>query len=229
MRTKLNELKKVEREFRNYSNELFKTEHSDGNVYLKKFNNYIHENSIIYEIIKEFDNANVDLNDFIYKDPWLRLIIPEDEKLHYKYILAYIKWLIDNEVNFIGEFQMYKGKRKFNESIQLALNDVVKPLYSFISREIINKITELESSISEKEEQIHSVVNIEHQYNGDKIGIQDNSINKNGGDITQGDNNKTAKIKFYKKEGFWSGVISGIIVGLAVWGIEELIKFLITL
>lgn len=41
--------------------------------------------------------------------------------------------------------------------------------------------------------------------------------------------NKTIHKKFYQKEGFWTGVISGIIVGLAVWGIQELIKFLINL
>ena len=41
--------------------------------------------------------------------------------------------------------------------------------------------------------------------------------------------NKTTYKKFYRKDGFWTGVISGIIVGLAVWGIQELIKFLVNL
>lgn len=36
-----------------------------------------------------------------------------------------------------------------------------------------------------------------------------------------------SRMKFYQKEGFWPGVLSGIIVGLAVWGIQELIKYLI--
>lgn len=230
MRTELNELKKVEREFRNLSNELFSTEYNDGNVYLKKFNNYIRENLIIYEIIREFDNSNVDLNVFIFKDPHFRMIIPEDEKTHYKYIITYIKWLIDNNVKLTSEFIFYKGNKKFNQCIQLALKELVRPLYSYILRELINKIETLESTIKEKEELAFSVYNIENQHNGDNIGIQDNSLNKVGGDIVQGDNNKkSTKVKFYQKEGFWSGVLSGIIVGLVVWGIEELIKFLVNL
>lgn len=60
-----------------------------------------------------------------------------------------------------------------------------------------------------------SISNIGNEYNNSQV---DNSVNKS-----------TAEIKrFYQKEGFWGGVLTGVISSLIssgiIWGITELVK-----
>ena len=241
MRNKLNELKKVERELRGIVSTLFETETSDGNLYLIKFNEYINNNSVIKEIVRDYIDKDINLNDFIYKTDfgYIQFDIPVDESLHYKYILKYISHLIENKIVLVREFSHYKNKKTYNDCIQLALKDLINPLYSYISRELMSKIEDLESKIREEEIKSHGDFiigdvakngGVFNKETGDKISNHHNTSNNANGDLVQGDNNKkVVKQKFYQKEGFWTGVLSGIIVGLAVWGIQELIKFLINL
>lgn len=227
MSNRLNELRKTEREFREVSTNLFNTEYTDGLFTLIKFNEFIHKNNDVEEIIKEYDDPNVDLSDYIIKGDNLlftQFDKPTEDALHYKYILKYLSSLIENAVDLRVEFNFYKLHKKYNDAIQSALKDIFTPLYSYVKRELIAKI-EIEENI-EKEETKH----VGDIYYGD-VAKEGGVLNKAGrviknGDVIQGNNN-TVKKRFYQKEGFWSGVISGIIVGLACWGIEELIKYLI--
>lgn len=238
MSNRLNELRKTEREFREVSSNLFNTEHTDGLFNLIKFNDFIHGNKEIKKIIKKYDDPSVDLSNYIMKGGHLlytQFDKPIEDDLHYKYILKYISNLIENSVDLRVEFSFYKQHKKYNDAIQSALKDIVSPLYSFIRRTLVEKIEledEKEKTQMMNKSQGDTIYNLAtdggtiNNAKGNISSSNKSSINKNKGDVIQGDNN-TVKKRFYQKEGFWSGVISGIIVGLACWGIEELIKYLI--
>ena len=239
MSNRLNQLKKSERDLRDIVSNLLNTEYTDGLFHLIKFNNFIHEDKEVKKIIKNFDDPNVDLSNYVLKGNNLMFTQydkPIDDALHYKYILKYISQLIEKNVDLKVEFAFYKQHQKFNDAIQSALKDIITPLYSYIRRELIAKIEIEENKEKEdmKQKQSGDIYYGDVAKDGgvlNKAGRDiDNkktmSVNQNEGDVIQGDNNKIKK-KFYQKEGFWSGVISGIIVGLACWGIEELIKYLI--
>ena len=61
--------------------------------------------------------------------------------------------------------------------------------------------------------------NIGNEYNNSQV---DNSVNKSTIEVK----------KFYQKEGFWGGVITGVLSSLIssgiIWGITELVKIFLT-
>lgn len=240
MSKKLNDLKKTERDFRGLVSNLFNTEWTDGLFHLIKFNTFIHDNKEIKKIISKFDDPTIDISNFVMKGSTLlytQFDKPLDDSLHYKYILKYINQLIENNTDLKQEFSYYKREKNYNNAIQTAFKDLISPLYTYIIKELISKIEQEEDKEKKLEQKPVDVYmgdvakdgGVVNKAGHDIASSNNNSTNIAGENIIQENNNIKIKKKFYQKEGFWTGVISGIIVGLAVWGIQELIKFLINL
>jgi len=242
MRKKLQELKKTSNELRDIVSRLYTMDFTDDKLYLTKFNNYIHENEIIKEIINPYDNAYVDVNEFRLKNEnqsYLQFNIPIKDSLHYQYILKYLYYLINqSKTDLRYEFAWYKMNKNYNEAIRTGIKDVIDPLYSFICRELFSQMEEIEDVLKEQQLKRSGDIffgdvakdgGVVKKSDRDFTDSSNHSINKSNGDIFQGNNNKkTTKQKFYQKEGFWIGVLSGVISSMItsgiIWGITELVK-----
>jgi len=222
MSEKLKELKATERELRELVKDVYQTKVSDGTVYLQRFCDFINSNENIKPLLADYDPTEKYDDVLIYYSDSghiTAIVPPKNKTTHISCILGTISFICKRE-NLHGLFAFYGGHKNYNNSIQNGLHDLLNPLYTLLS----GRLRELIDSIDSKEKS--PILHIGDNVVGNK--------QQAGGDIISGDNN-TKKIKtttktnvnFYKKEGFISGVISGVISTLVVMGIIELIKFLI--
>lgn len=209
----LKELKTTERDLRQLVNDVYQTTYNCGNVYIQRLSDFFKENIHISKLLDGY-TAVEDISEFyINLGASKSFDIPKDKVLHISLILGMIDKLYQQN-DLMSFFVLYKGHKKYNDSIQDGLRDLLNPLYIFLSTRLREQIEEIENTAKK----LPSI-------GGDYV-----AGNKNQADIIAMDKSKVAKkmnVAFYKKEGFVGGVIAGIISGLAVWGITELIKFLI--
>lgn len=234
MKDKLKELKITDRELRRVIGALYNTQKKDNKTHLIILDNFFKQNDIIKECLQPFREMDVDLNDFVYQGSYSNEVVfkyPIDNKSRNALILKYIDYLLSDEMNktsLMSTFTYYNGNKTYDDAIQNALRDLVNPLYLYMNDYIKEKIEDLEDENKDNSgKTIHTGMYVENQVSGNQI--KDNEVK---GDIIQGDKNeKIVKQKFYQKEGFWGGVLSGVIATLIstgiIWGITELIKLIV--
>ena len=203
MREQLQKLKKTSNEFRDLMSYLYRTTVTDGKVHLIKFRNYIHTNEIIKEIIKPFIDDTVNLDEFVLRGSnrlYISFNKPVEDELLYKFIIKYVDELSNNDVSLDAEFTYYKRINKFNDAIQSAIKDAIDPLFRYISRELISKIEEIEQKLEAEKKpgdvylgDVAKDGGVFKKAGNDFTESNNNSTNNAGGDIIQGDKNKTIK------------------------------------
>jgi len=217
MNEKFKELKVTERELRRLVGNVFKTEVKDGTVYLQRLDNFIKSNNYIKSLLIDYDpTINFEGVLVFYREnkQGIEAIVPpEDETVHISCILGMLNFLCENQ-NLHEHFFWYKNQQNRNECIQSGLKDLLNPLYTLLSTKLVEIIGEIERN--EK-------MPIQH-FDGDYVARDKQHVE---GDAFWGDNNKKTTMAFYKKDGYLSGVITGIISSLIAAAIIKLAQFLI--
>lgn len=129
-------------------------------------------------------------------------------------------FMVSNKVElYIYAKPLYWAEKTFDASIRKLLETSMKPLIEYIQLKLNNILLEAEAEESQVATNVH---------NGDVI-MGGNVQKVENGNATMKDvgNNKSRKKFSFQKESFWLGVLSAVIAGLIVFGIEELIRHLI--
>ncbi len=219
------EIKKIIMKHNHYASELLNTNHTTATNTPYTYKKYIDETPMISEILNEVIELSKTAEDLFTGDQFGHISIrsSNDElemmAMYYKHldVLAmkgddfshYAFWIV--------------RKKHFDDCISQLLELSAKPLINFIN----NKLQEIKVDAEEEERRIATIPS----YVGGDV-ITNSTVQKDiGGNAAMRDinSNKSEKHFHFQKESFFLGMVSAVVSGLLVWGIEELIKFLINI
>lgn len=206
------EIKKTMKEHGDYASAVMNLRADSITTPIVRYKNFINSNEIVKSIMGEIIEKSVTSPDLFLRDGTSYEVDEIDNlAIFYKH-LCYISQEDFNLLSHAVSHYALKYKN-FNDMIQALLNFSVLPIIQFIEKNL--SLLYIEQEEREKQKQPF----IGHQYN-----IQQNG-NKNTIKDSQNDNS-VHKFEF-NKGSFFLGVLASIISGLAVWGITELIMYLL--
>jgi len=196
-----------------------------GTTFLIRYINFIDSNEVIKSILSEFDKTPCLHEEFVKFSsiehapynvaPITNFITPVEPDKEISYILMAIHYLKEQNLKAL----FYDGgNKKTNANIRAGLKMLIEPLTQYIVENLKSKFDEMEES------EIESLPLI---VQGDVIYGNKNQAGRDINSKTTVKTKNVFKIIKNQKQGFVLGIISGIITGLSVWGITELIRFLI--
>ena len=218
------EIKKVIMQHTNYASAVMNTNYETRENTIASYKNFIDTNSIISSIISPIKEAAADAPDLFNKNGYDISVCSDTDDIKDKAILyKHLSFMAESNKNLAHyAISIYWRERKFNSAIQKLLQASVLPLINYIRL----KLEELyaESEDQEKQEQSTSI------HNGDNIyGCNFQKVENGQAAMNNVGNDNSKKNFTFQKESFFLGVLSAIISGLILFGIEELIKYLISI
>ncbi len=219
------EIKKVINEHRTRSSDVMNLKYDSPNAPLIRYKDYINNNetikTILSDIIEKAKNAEEMFVICSYGNHTLHYEVDEIENLAimYKHLN---KIAVDNFNLCHYASQLFAMKyKKYNDMINELLKTSVLPIMQFIQRELENLYDEVKSKEGQgmgvSQVQVHG-----DYYSGNEV-VQVGNNNK----MKDIKNDKSVKKFNFNKESFFIGLASAVVTELIVWGIVELIKFLI--
>lgn len=206
------EIKKTMKDHSDYASAVMNLRYDSITTPIIRYKNFIDNNEIVNNIMKPIRDKAVTAAD-LYLQSGVSYEVDEIDNLAilYKH-LCFMAQENFNLLNHAVDHYALKCK-SFNDMIHKLLKFSVLPLIQYIERQLSNIYVECE----DKEKQSQSY--IENQYN-----IQQNGDN---GTIKDVQNNKSVSKFEFNKDSFLLGILASVASGLIVWGITELIMFLI--
>lgn len=127
------ELLKISRDFRMYSSRLLNTRYGNELVDLNKFLNFIEEEPIIFEFIKENNKHNFDIEEIIRnRNIREKYPIPIERDKEISFIYQLLKYAQRNYKDFFSLSYGYGSGNKVQHHIEAFCNQVIKPLIDYI-------------------------------------------------------------------------------------------------
>lgn len=199
------------------TSEFMAIKYDSTNVALIRYKKFIDSEETIQSILSNIVMKAKDAPDlFATTENQFGFHYETDEIDNLAILYKHLSFLVDNNVD-LPSYSLKNNCRKYkkiNEMIFNLLKDYVLPISAYISeqlKQMFNKLDMQEKNI----------------YNGDVVyGIQqkdnDKAVAKNVG------NNKFKTTFNFNTGSFLLGILSAVTSGLIVWGITELIMFLIS-
>ncbi len=216
------DIKKIISNHNRYASNLMNTTHLTSTNTALTYKKFIDETPVISVFLKDIIEASVTAKELFNNDEWSTTITVSDNEeemmsMYYKH-LSYMATEVKDLSTYA--FSKFFHEKKFDNAIKKLLSVAVAPLIQYIRL----KLEELYLDIEEQEKSKITSTYIE----GD---VYNNStVQKEiGGNATMRDvgNDKSSKHFNFQKESFFLGVVSSVVSALIVWGVTELIKYLI--
>lgn len=218
---KSTEIKKIIMQHNQYASEVMNTNYNTRENTLLNYKNYIESNPIISELISKIINESSNAPDlFIQTENALNVSRDSDKIKDMAILYKHLCFMInDKRELYIYAHSIYWRMNKYNDAIRELLKISMKPLIEYIQLRLEELLLEAEA----EEKQITASV-----HNGDVImGGNVQKVEHGNANMKDVGNDKSRKKFYIQKESFWLGVLSAIISGLVVYGVEELIRHLI--
>ena len=209
------DIKKIISNHNRYASNLMNTTHLTSTNTALTYKKFIDETPVISVFLKDIIEASVTAKELFNNDEWSTTITVSDNEeemmsMYYKH-LSYMATEVKDLSTYA--FSKFFHEKKFDNAIKKLLSVAVAPLIQYIRLDI--------------EEQEKSKITSTY-IEGD---VYNNStVQKEiGGNATMRDvgNDKSSKHFNFQKESFFLGVVSSVVSALIVWGVTELIKYLI--
>ena len=218
------EIKKIIMQHNSVASAVMNTKYDTRENTVLSYKNFIDSNCVIAEILSPIRQASVNAPDLFQNENHGISIHSDSDEIKDKAILyKHLTFMVENDKDLkYYAHSIYWTERKFDVAIQKLLQASVRPLIEYIRLKLEEMYAEAEDQ--EKIEQTTSIHNGDNIYGGNiqKVGNGKASINNVGND--------NSKKKFiFQKESFFLGVLSAVVSGLIVFGIEELIRYIIGL
>lgn len=219
------EIKKIIMKHNHYASELLNTNHTTATNTAYAYKKYIDETPLIVEILNKVIELSKTVDDLFVEDEFGSISVHSSNEelemmaMYYRHLDV----LVTKGDNLSNYAFWIVRKKHFDDCISQLLELSVKPLINFIN----NKLQEIKMDAEEEERRTTAMPS----YVGGDV-ITNSTVQKDiGGNAVMRDinSNKSEKHFHFQKESFFLGVVSAVVSGLLIWGIEELIKFLINI
>lgn len=172
------ELKKTSLDFRMVANRLIRTKSEEGMSNLKRFLNYIDNDSVISQFIKQHNNEKFDVKSIINKYPHLNYSIPDDSHTReLSFIYQLLKYALENYNNsyhgyydFAYVFSGYTGN--IQDAVDRFNSSIVLPFYGYIE----NYLTKLQIDMGD-DENARITIHVQGDNYGNNIGATMTEMN----------------------------------------------------
>ena len=216
------DIKKIIANHNRYASNLMNTNNSTATNTALAYKSFIDSTPLISEFLTEIVEKSKTARNLFGKNNFGNTTITtsDDEQemmaIYYKHLDVLVSH--GNDLSNYA-FWMFRAK-KFDESIRKLLEVSVAPFIQYVQA----KLEEIYLDIQEQDKRD----NVPNYVAGDII--TNSTVQKDFvGNATMRDvnNDKSTKHFNFQKESFFLGVFSAVISGLLVWGITELIKYII--
>lgn len=216
------EIKKVIMQHTNHASAVMNTNYETRENTIVSYKNFIDNNPIISSIISLIKEAAANAPDLFDKNGYDISVCSDSDEIKDKAILyKHLSFMAESDKN-LGDYALsiYWRERKVNTAIQKLLQSSVLPLINYIRLKLEELYAEAEDR--EKQEQATAIHNGDNIYGGNIQKVENGQASmKNVG-------NDNSKKKFhFQKESFFLGVLSAVVSGLIIFGLEELIRYII--
>lgn len=218
------DIKKVILQHNNFASAVMNTNYQTREDTISAYKNFIDSNELVASIIAPIKAASLDAPDLfkknyngvsVYSDP----DIIKDKAILYKHLT----YMTENtmKLKFYAHSIFFTSK-KYNDAIRRLLETSVLPIINYIQLKLSELLTEAE----DEEKRVQSTP----IHNGDIFYGNNNQKVENGSASMKNVGNDNSKKTFtFQKESFFLGFVSAVISGLVVFGLEELIRYLISI
>lgn len=218
------ELKKTIMQHNNLASAVMNTKHDTRENTLFAYKNFIDSNEIVSQILLPIKTASIDAQDLFEKNGNDIEMNRDSNEIRDKAILyKHLTFMVESDkLLYVYAHSIFWTEKTFNACIQRLMDTSVRPIIDYVRLKLEEMFVEAEHE--EKMATASSIHNGDNFYgvNVQKVEHGQASMNNVGNDI--------ASKKFViQKESFWLGVLSAVLSGLIIWGIEELICYLLTL
>lgn len=216
------EIKKIIMQHNSVASAVMNTKYDTRENTILSYKNFIDSNYVIAEILSPIKQASVNAPDLFQNENHGISIHSDSDEIKDKAILyKHLTFMVENdkELKYYAH-SIYWMERKFDVAIQKLLQDSVRPLIEYIRLKLEEMYAEAEDQ--ERIEQTTSIHNGDNIYGGNvqKVGNGKASMSNVGND--------NSKKKFiFQKESFFIGILSAVVSGLIIFGIEELIRYIL--
>ena len=216
------DIKKIIMQHNRVASAVMNTKYDTRENTLATYKNFIDSNETIAEILSPVKIASVDAPDLFKNEKGGISIYSDSDEIKDKAILyKHLTFMVENdkELKYYAH-SIYWTERKFDVAIQKLLQASVRPLIEYVTLKLEEMYVDAEDQENtEKKISIHTGDNI-YGNNVQKVEKGQASMKNVGND--------NSKKKFnFQKESFFLGVLSAVVSGLIVFGLEELIRYLI--
>lgn len=215
------EIKKVMMQHNQYASAVMNTTYQTRENTLLNYKDYVENEPFIKKLIATIiDKSKKAPNLYIQTENSLQVTSDSDKindmAILYKHLCVMVE---DKRELYIYAHSIYWRTNNYGDAIRNLLTVSMKPLIEYIQLGLENLLLEAEA----EEKQVTASV-----YNGDVImGTNIQKVEHGNANMKDVGNDKSQKKFYFQKESFWLGVLSAIIAGLVVYGVEELIRHLI--
>lgn len=206
------EIKKTMKEHSDYASAVMNLRYDSITTPIFRYKSFIENNDIVKEIMStiiEKSKTAADL--FVHNGISYEKDEIDNLAILYKHLVFMSQEDFDLRNYAITHYAIQC--KKIDDAIQKLLKFAVLPIIQYIDRRLSNLYAECE----EKEKQ-------NQPYIGNQYNIQQNGKNNT---VKDSQNDKSVHKFEFHKESFFLGVLASVVSGLVVWGITELIKYLI--
>ena len=218
---KSTEIKKIIMQHNQYASAVMNTKYQTRENTLSNYKTYIENQPTIKSLMADVFEASLVAPDLFNKTNYSIEVLSDSDEIKDKAILyKHLCFMVGNKKELYNyALSIYWRESKIDSAIRKLLETSMKPLIEYIQLKLSNLLLEAES----EEKQVTASV-----HNGDVI-MGGNVQKVEHGNATMKDvgNDKSRKKFSFQKESFWLGVLSAVIAGLIVFGVEELIRYLI--
>lgn len=215
------EIKKIIMKHNQYASAVMNTTYQTRENTLNNYKNYIENEATIKELMSDVFEASHDAPDlFRETDDSLEIMSDSDEIKDKAILYKHLCFMVNDKRELCNyALSIYWRERKCNSAIRKLLEISMKPLIEYIQLKLNDMLLEAEDEEKQSISTIH---------NGDNFYGDNNQKVENGiAQMRDVGNDKSHKKFYFQKESFWMGVLSAVIAGLVVFGIEELVRYLI--
>lgn len=217
------EIRKIIMQHNSFASAVMNTKYDTRENTIFSYKKFIDSNETISEIILPIKQASIEAPDLFEKGGHVISINSDSNEIKDKAILyKHLSFMAESDKN-LGSYahSIYWTERKFDGAIQKLLQTAVLPLINFIRLKLEEKYAEAEDR--EKRQQVPFI------HNGDNIYGKNVQKAENGNAVMTNVGNDSSNNKFvFQKESFFLGILSAVISGVIVFGIEELIRYIIS-
>ena len=215
------EIKKTIQEHNSYASKVMNTDHQTRENTLLLYKNFIDTDPIIKDIIKDIIILSKDAPDLFIKSEYNILVSKDDsdEKKDMAILYKHLNYMVEMDAELrVYAFSIYYYEKKYDSAISKLLTTSVKPLIGYIQQKLNELLIDAEED--EKKEQRSSI------HNGDNYFGPTQKVGNGNASMENMGNDNSKKKFIFQKESFFLGILSSVIAGLIIFGIEELIRFL---
>lgn len=219
---KTTEIKKVIMKHTDLASAVMNTKYDTRENTLLAYKTFIDTNALVNSIISPIKQAALEAPD-LYEGNYRGPINSDADEIKDKAILyKHLAFMVESNKELgTYAYSIYWVEKNFNASIQKLLRTSVLPLINYIRLKLEELYTEAEE---QEKKNVPSTI-----HNGDNIfGGNVQKVENGEASMSNVGNDNSTKTFNFQKESFFLGILSAIVSGLIIFGIEELIKYLLT-